>query len=347
MANSKKRVRSFIAVILLLLAAFAGILGACNFAISTIKDAREDQIIDARKRDFEVIWGSLQSYLSGSRDQTKEIATNIENDIRNSFNLSDLEAGLDNNDPEYEKAIYEIVRNNIDRVHFGGIENNRNSMIVLEGYDTIMEDFLIDPESRDEDKQDVEVTGKSLSEYKDTTYNLKLFSSAIQKIRNHTTGIIAIEPYNYIDSDNHMLIPEMNYENLEKVYVAEGIKGLKNYQFLVPMYITDTGDIFGQQDIEHGVRQDTHKFIVIQTFNLHDQLTAMKPDIGDDDYIRRINFRYDEILNTLYILGIVAVGMITIIIIYSFTIYNMLIDEKYNFFGRQEDDENIDNNKNT
>lgn len=346
MVNSKKRVRNFIAVILLLLAAFAGILGACNFAISTIKDAREDQIIDARKRDFEVIWGSLQSYLNASRDQTKEIAMNIENDIRNSFNLSDLETGLDNNDPEYEKAIYNIVRNNIDRVHFGGIENNRNSMIVLEGYDTIMEDFLIDPESRDDDKQNIEVTGKSLSEYKDTTYNLDLLSSAIQKIRNHTTGIIAIEPYNYIDSDNHILIPEMNYTNLENVYVAEGILGLKNYQFLVPMYITDNGDIFGQQDIEHGVRQDTHKFIVIQTFNLYDQLTAMKPDIGDDDYISRINFRYDEVLNTLYILGIVAVGMITIIIVYSFTIYNMLIDGKYNFFGRNSENIN-DNNKNT
>ena len=71
----------------------------------------------------------------------------------------------------------------------------------------------------------------------------------------------------------------------------------------------------------------------------------MKPDIGDDDYISRINFRYDEVLNILYILGIVAVGMITIIIVYSFTIYNMLIDEKYNFFDRNN--ENINNNKNT
>lgn len=340
MTSSKKRVRNFIIVILLLLSTFAGILGACNFAIVTIKDNREDQIIDARKRDFEVIWGTLQSYLNSSKSQTKEIATNIENDINETFDLNELKYGLDSNDPTYEKAVYDIIRNNIEGIHFGGIENNRNSMIVLEGYDTIMEDFLIDPQSRDDDKDSITTTGKSLLEYKDTTYNIKLFSTAVRKIRNHTTSIIAIEPYDYIDSEDHMLISEMNYENLESVYVKEGFIGLKNYQFLVPVYITDTGDIFGQQDIEHGIRQDNHKFIVIQTFNLFDQITSYRPDVGDDDYIHRINVRYDEILNVLYILGIISVCMITVIVIYSFTIYNMLIDKNYNFFGKNTKDKN-------
>ena len=133
------------------------------------------------------------------------------------------------------------------------------------------------------------------------------------------------------------MISEMNYTNLEKIYVEEGIEGLKNYQFLVPMYITDTGDIFGQQDIEHGVRQDTHKFIVIQTFNLYDQLTSVKPDIGDDDYLARMNARYDEMLNMLYILGTIAVIMITIIVIYSFSLYNLLLDEKHDFFNLEQE----------
>lgn len=333
MANSKKRIRKLVIVVLLLLVSFVGIIDTCNIAIRSVKDARQDQIVDARKRDFESIWGSLQVYLNQSKEQTKEIATSIETEIKHSFDLNDLEQGLDEDDPEYNQAVYEIIRSHIEGVHFGGLENNRNSMIVLEGYDTIVEDFLVDPDSRSDDKKDIVTNGQSLLDYKDTTYNIKLFSSAMQKIRNHTTGVIAIEPYDYTRNPDHKLISDMSYANLEKVYVNEGMDGLKNYQFLVPMYITDTGDIFGQQDIEHGVRQDTHKFIVIQTFNLYDQLTSLKPDIGDDDYLARLNARYDEMLNMLYILGTVAVMMITIIVIYSFSLYNMLLDDKHDFFG--------------
>lgn len=330
MANNKKRVKNLIIIILLLLVSFIGIIGTCNIAIEDVKEARESQTVDARKRDFEVIWESLQICLAKSRSQTKDIATSIENDVRESFNLEDLERGLDENDPEYNQELYEVIRKHIEHVHFGGLENNRNSMIVLEGYNTIIEDFLVDPDSRDESKSKNIVSGKNILEYEKTTYNKKLFSSAMQKIRNHTTGIIAIEPYNYIDdSDDHELICEMNYANLERVYINEGIDGLKNYQFLVPVYITDTGDIFGQQDIEHGVRQDTHKFIVIQTFNLYDQLISIKPDIGDDDYLSRLNSRYDGILNMLYILGTITVLVITVIVIYSFSLYNMLLDNNY------------------
>lgn len=48
------------------------------------------------------------------------------------------------------------------------------------------------------------------------------------------------------------MITEMTYEQLKSVYVKEGITGLRNYQFLVPIYITDTGDIFGMMILLEG-----------------------------------------------------------------------------------------------
>lgn len=326
MTTSKKRVRSMMIVILLMLVSFVGIVGTCTISINTVKQAREEQIVDVRKRDFETIWGILQMYLNKSKTQTEEIANAIETEIKNTVDLDDLKERLDHNDPTADQEIYEIIRKHIENVHLGGVSNNRNSIIVLEGYDTIIEDFLVDPDSRESDKQGIEVSGRKISDYISTTYNQDLFTSAMQKIRNHTSGIIAIEPYNYIDKEGHTLITEMSFTTLEGVYVKEGWEGLKNYQFLTPIYITDTGDIFGQQDIEHGIHQDTHKFIVIQTFNLYDQLNSVKSDIGDDDYIGRLDYRYSEILNSLYILGIISIIMIAIIIIYSFSLYNMIID---------------------
>ena len=122
-------------------------------------------------------------------------------------------------------------------------------------------------------------------------------------------------------------IKEATYNTLEEVYVNEGIDGLRNYQFLVPVYITDTGDIFGQADTVQGIKVDNHKFIVIQTFNLYDQLISYKPDFGDDDYLHRLNIRCDNILNSLYILGIVVCILIVFIILYFLSIYNALIEK--------------------
>ena len=120
------------------------------------------------------------------------------------------------------------------------------------------------------------------------------------------------------------MIDEMNYDNLKEVYVNEGLKGLKNYQFLVPIYITDTGDIFGNSDIIGGVPQNTHKFIIIQTYNIYDQLTNMMPEYGDSSYIKNINERYDSILSMLYLCGIIVCITIVIMILYFFSVYNAI-----------------------
>ena len=132
MTTSKKRVRSMMIIILLMLVSFVGIVGTCTVSINTVKQAREEQIVDARKRDFETIWGVLQIYLNRSKTQTKEIANAIETEIKNTFDLDDLKERLDHNDPTADQEIYEIIRKHIENVHFGGVSNNRNSIIVLE-----------------------------------------------------------------------------------------------------------------------------------------------------------------------------------------------------------------------
>ena len=70
----------------------------------------------------------------------------------------------------------------------------------------------------------------------------------------------------------------------------------------------------------------------------------MKPDIGDDDYLSRMDSRYNEILNMLYILGLASVVMITIIVVYSFSLYNFLLEEKHDFFGIEEEIKSKNNN---
>lgn len=336
----KSKINRLVSIILLTLASFIIILTVCDNAIISIKNSRAAAIEDVKKRDFATVWMSILNYIDDAEKQTSGVATNIENDIKINFDLAELQTLLDNGDSEARRKLSEIFRNNIDGVYAGEVNNNRNSIIILEGYDTIVEDLFVDPDSREEGVTIKDPSSPSLSKYKDTTYNKELFLSAIRKIRTHTDQLIAIEPYNYINGD-HEKIPELNYQNLERVYINEGVQGLRNYQFLVPVYITDSGDIFGQKDVENGVPQENHKFIVIQTFNIYDQIMYNSPEFGDDDYIKRINSRYDRILNSLYIMGIIICTLIVFIILYFFSLYNILITKEYeNIYNSKTKDKN-------
>lgn len=336
----KSKINRFVSIILLTLASFIIILTVCDNAILSIKNSRAAAIEDVKKRDFATVWMSILNYMEDAEKQTSGVATNIENDIKATFDLQDLQYKLDSGDKEARTKLSEIFRKNIDEVYVGDVNNNRNSIIILEGYDSIVEDLFVDPESREEGAVIKNPSSPTLSQYQNTTYNKELFTSAVRKIRTHTDKIIAIEPYNYIKGE-HEKIPEMNYHNLERVYINEGVQGLRNYQFLVPVYITDSGDIFGQKDIENGVPQENHKFIVIQTFNIYDQIMFNSPEFGDDDYIGRINARYDRILNSLYIMGIIICTLIVFIIVYFFSLYNILITKEYeNIYNSKTKDKN-------
>lgn len=336
----KSKINRFVSIILLTLASFIIILTVCDNTILSIKNSRAAAIEDVKKRDFATVWMSILNYMEDAEKQTSGVATNIENDIKATFDLQDLQYKLDSGDKEARTKLSEIFRKNIDEVYVGDVNNNRNSIIILEGYDSIVEDLFVDPESREEGAVIKNPSSPTLSQYQNTTYNKELFTSAVRKIRTHTDKIIAIEPYNYIKGE-HEKIPEMNYHNLERVYINEGVQGLRNYQFLVPVYITDSGDIFGQKDIENGVPQENHKFIVIQTFNIYDQIMFNSPEFGDDDYIGRINARYDRILNSLYIMGIIICTLIVFIIIYFFSLYNILITKEYeNIYNSKTKDKN-------
>lgn len=323
---SKTKLNRYATIIILILISFVIILTLCNNTINNVKDAREAQTVDVRKRDFEVVWGILEALQHQASSNTEALASNIESQIKETFDLDELKEKLDENDPVYTKKLYQLFSNAVKDVHLGKVNNNRNSIIVLEGYDTIVEDMFVDPEART-DGAVVDDSTNFIEKYRDGTYNVAMFDTAMRKIRNHTdSSLIVMEPYNYISSDvPHEKIREADYANLERVYVNEGLAGLRNYQFMVPVYITDTGDIFGQSDIVQGIHQDTHKFIIIQTFNLYDQIISMKSDFGDDDYINRLNNRYDRILNSLYILGMIVCALIVLIIVYFLSIYNALI----------------------
>lgn len=332
-----QKLKKYIFVILIMIAASILILFTFDEVIESIKTSRYQAIEQSKERDFESVWAYIQVLRSNSLIQTSNLAMQIEDQINDKFDITQLEQALDSGDKETQEELYQIFRDNIEGVYLDdAVKNDRNSLIVLEGYDTIIEDKLVEPIAREYNDEFSKET-HHFNDYYQKSFNKPLFKSAVNKLRSHTTNqLIALEPFNYLsckETKGHKMITEMTYEQLKSVYVKEGITGLRNYQFLVPIYITDTGDIFGNDDIVGGIPQDTHKFILIQTFNVYDQLLTIKPDYGDRQYINNINKRYDTILNMLYLCGIIICIVIVIMILYLFSIYNAVYSVNQDLIG--------------
>ena len=96
------------------------------------------------------------------------------------------------------------------------------------------------------------------------------------------------------------------------------ISELKAFEILVPLYITEDGDIFGITDINSlGLKNDNLKIIIVQRLNMYDIVSPYEKNI--QYYINEINIidnniienKRDKITMTLYIL-LFIVGVICI-----------------------------------
>ena len=109
---------------------------------------------------------------------------------------------------------------------------------------------------------------------------------------------------------------------MHQLYDSYGIEAFKNIQFLAPAYITTTGDIFGMEDIDiNGMSSNNHKIVVVQTFNLYQQLTTRYAgEIAKVD-----SFKDNIINNPVEELHIHAAFIIFIITLISILIWFILL----------------------
>lgn len=126
----------------------------------------------------------------------------------------------------------------------------------------------------------------------------------------------------------HLLTEKSTLNDLYILYQQYGIDAFKNIQFLAPAYITPTGDIFGTKDISiYGKKNDNYKIIVVQTFNLYQQLMNRYPN----EIFRFKTLQHNIIDKPLQNINIHATFIIMIIIIIGILIsYIMLFLEKNN-----------------
>ena len=129
--------------------------------------------------------------------------------------------------------------------------------------------------------------------------------------------------------ENHTQIKIANYINFRKIYMEEGIHGFIRYSFFVPAYITEHGDIFGQKDIDKGIMQENHKFIILQEFNLFDQIQKYHLEFLLNDDEATVLAEHEVAVNALYILGMVLIASYIIVVVVLSNVHNTVIKREH------------------
>lgn len=315
---SEKTQNKLIAVIMLIIMIMltSTFLGY-KFVVSEMKDANQNSVESMWDTEFNKVLLLIDDLYSESYTHITPIAKNIEEDIREAYNndMNKLKIELDNNN---YLNLSKIISKSIKGKYLLGINNDSNDIFVATTKSIIC-DFSYDTAgSKDEDR--------SWSRFISTSSNPELARECANALLIKQGGIIF---YEYGPAlENHKLIQTMDINSLKEIIINEGLDGLKNYRFLVPTYITDDGDIFGQKDIVAGIRYNNYKLIIIQEFNLYDQIKENYPDKFNFSYIQSIQDRQTRNITLLYIIGI----FITIVLILSFVqicnLFNRYLESK-------------------
>jgi hypothetical protein len=227
--------------------------------------AHQDYAInELREKEWEYVESQLVLFTRLATDSADEAAENIRRGILENYpDLPVLQRELEAR--AMSPALAEIMRVNLADSFFG-VDNDNHRVFVCDE-DGVISDFSITKATLD---------GVSDWETRIAAHaNPTLAQQAIQSIVSKDYHAIKFWEDAESRVPDHRMIPEMTVSALREVYMAEGLEGLRSYVFLCPSYIEKNRDIFGVEDVSaDSVRKRNNKLIVVQRFNLVEQLEA-------------------------------------------------------------------------
>lgn len=302
-----------------------------GFAIDNVKDTNIKSIKELKTERFESIYSYILELQSDAYESARDVSSELEEYMR-SMDQDALRKQLETG--EISNELDSIFHKYTDKV-FNGVDNPRNGFIIAN-----LDGILYDENYK-------RVEGRVARDWEseiNNSYNSDLEQEAISRLLNRSDSLIVTESVNLLKKDykDHTKITTANYDTLLQVYLNEGVEGFRNYQVLCPAYITNNGDIFGQKDIVSGIKMQNNKIIVIQEFNIYDQLQRNKMNLVDDRNIQAVIEGYSADLSFLYIIAFCFIAFIIVLLIYFSNSYNSYID-KYNLENEEEYEEQEDN----
>ena len=173
---------------------------------------------------------------------------------------------------------------------------------------------------------DIDGNRNNIIKYKNF-YNKELGLSALEKLYSQYKGVIIWQARKPIgDVDKYKKYTDMTLKDFTDVMINEDIESLASYDILIPKYITDNGNIFGEFDVAGQDRKSNNKLIIIQKLNMVDWINYIYPDFFETDRTDTVEYNYVQLLRMINIFIIInSITFIGFAIIFVFG-YNKIDD---------------------
>lgn len=302
-------------IVFMLVVSLAGTF-ILHYVLISLNHLQQRIDTDYMNSDIELILDT-KAYLDATATAgLKDISHQITDNIYDSFNMEELEKDMSRGyiPSELNNIFKDAI---IDKCTINGLDSESNNIFIC-NKEGILADFSNIYASDSETTRTWEVEASSQR-------NSRLYSNSIQGLVNQDTSFLFVEEKEESDVENHVYLARVSNQTIESLYRREGLEGLKNYTFLVPVYVLENNDIFGVDDIINGQRVHNNKFIIVQRYNLYDYLVTYNLDIR---LAKDVDYEFTSIYNLIYIFIIVYIISILVFIFYSITVLNKAINDQ-------------------
>ena len=254
-------------------------------------------------------------------------ANKIQQDIKLQLDEETLKNSFANNlpYPEFDQVLRSSLQKNVF-TRYSQINQNRNSMFVI-----LNGKLIASYAHYDAATQSIKMGyGADIYDFiSNNFYNVESGHYALNKILNQDNGYIIWQRRDPSNS-NIPKIENITISDIHNIFLNYGIDALKSFEFLIPVYITEYGDVFGNYDDHTIDAKNKDKIIIVQKLNITDYVNFYCPELFDiSEYNEQVTKDYENLMTMLNIFIIIECLSIIAYAILFVGYYNhtILIDE--------------------
>lgn len=336
--NKKQKTFKYSTCIMILILFFVTIFTILGMraAIYNYNKTLSDEYVKNQLKTFDVV---LNHAIEIGEFGVDNSSNKIQQDIEMKMDKEELKTIFAENlpSPEFDQILRSSLQKNVYTRH-EQINQNRNSIFVI-----LNDKFIASYAHYDAAATSIRMGyGVDVHEFiADNFFNTESGYSAIEKILNQDNGYIIWQRRDPHNPD----IPALNtitIDDIHNILMTEGLSGLKSFEFLIPSYITEYGDVFGNYD-DHNIKNiNKDKIIIVQKLNIVDYINYHCPELFETDIMK--NYIAEDYENLMVMFNIFIIIECLSIIAYAVLFigyYNhtIIIDEMIELIPSSKENE--------
>lgn len=340
----KKRYNENLRKILLylVLVPVLGIVLICDIFYYEIKDIQsqyQDEVTTIQERKTDAIYSIILSRREQGLMQNQYIINKLKTEIKNNYTDTDtLRYDLVTRSSPFIDICSSALTNDMNIVkNYTDISSRAESVFICDKMGIISDNGFVEKS----------VINRTWSDEISHKANRELTNNAVYMLINQNKDTIFWPSDKNVSlyADSDFVAKEPNNYILRQLIGNNNIYSLKNYNILIPSYITDTGDIFGVPDVDaHGLPNDNNKIIVVREINMFDIVSPYIDSLNQYDIlINRYTLKIDDYIWSKS-LAYLALSVICFLCIFILIILvNRIDDDNLRISNRGDRDDRIDN----